>query len=306
MKTLLNKIILFLFVFTLSSASDISLELEYDSKQYMIHYKNTPTRVVLTSHFMTEMFLALELDRYIVGTSWGKGVKILPKLKKRYNKIPILSEGCPSKEIFYSLDPDFVSGWKSTVDSKKLGPTEELIENGINPYIINSIKTNSNIEEVYSDFINLGHIFKVEKKSEKIVFDMKKSIQKIEDKVYPLNHSKILIFDTKFIIGGSGLGNDIINKAGGQNVFSHLKGNYSLVTLEKIVEVEPEYIMLLHYNETDGKEKMKVLKENEILSKLQAVKENKILLVNYADISPGIRIPNTIKKIAKFIHPEVF
>ena len=68
-----------------------------------------PTRAVSTAQFTTEILLAIGAENQMVGTAFLDN-PILPELKEKYEKIPVLSTKYPTKEKFYSVNPDFVTG----------------------------------------------------------------------------------------------------------------------------------------------------------------------------------------------------
>ena len=75
-------------------------------------FGKVPQRAVSTSQFTTEILLAIGAEEQLAGTAFMDN-EILPELKEKYDKIPVLSAKYPSKELFYSVNPDFVTGWKS-------------------------------------------------------------------------------------------------------------------------------------------------------------------------------------------------
>ena len=89
-------------------------------------FGKVPQRAVSTSQFTTEILLAIGAEEQLAGTAFMDN-EILPELKEKYDKIPVLSAKYPSKELFYSVNPDFVTGWKSLSMPSNLGTIEYLI-----------------------------------------------------------------------------------------------------------------------------------------------------------------------------------
>ncbi|WP_051251612.1 ABC transporter substrate-binding protein [Psychrilyobacter atlanticus] len=278
------------------------------NKKYEVTFTESPKRAVTTSHFMTEILLSLGLEDKMAGTCWADN-EILSELKEAYNKVPILSERYPSKEVFYSVEPDFVSGWHSSLNPKRLAGVEELMENGVNPYIISSLEKGAKVEDVYEDYITLGKIFDVEDRAEKIVDSLKKTVEKAKQLKGDKKTIRVFAYDSgkeaPFVVAGSGLGNDIITKAGGENIFENIQGNYATVSWESILEKDPNVVIIVDYGNDEAQGKIDFLKENEFTKELEAVKENKFVVVSLAEISPGPRIGKAIEHLAHGFYQEM-
>ena len=75
-----------------------------------------------------------------------------------------------------------------------------------------------------------------------------------------------------------------------------------LFNLGKIIVSNPEYILIPDYEGRDYEEKVKYLKNESPIKDLKAIKENKIIKIDLAGISPGVRISTEAKKIAEKLH----
>ena len=261
-------------------------------------FAKTPQRAVSISHFTTEILLSIGAENQMVGTAY-LDTPILPELKDRFEKIPILSDKFPTKELFYSVRPDFVTGWEGLVKSRNLGPKKELEENGVQVYIFKSLN-DERIEVLYSDILELGKIFKLEKNARELVEKIKKELCEIEKK------EKVLVCDPgddqPFVLGGKGIGNYIIELAGAENVTAEINKAWGYSTWEKIIVSNPEYILIPDYEGRDYEEKVKYLKNESPIKDLKAIKENKIIKIDLAGISPGVRISTEAKKITEKLH----
>ena len=87
-------------------------------------FGKVPQRAISAAHFSTEILLSIGAEKQMVGTAYPDN-PILPSLKEKYDKIPILSMKNPTKEQFYAVKPDFLTGWDSTVTDKNLNPQRD-------------------------------------------------------------------------------------------------------------------------------------------------------------------------------------
>ncbi|WP_300389223.1 ABC transporter substrate-binding protein, partial [Fusobacterium sp.] len=263
-----------------------------------------PKRAVTLAQFMTETLLALGLEDRMIGTAL-LNEEILPEYREAYNKIPELQMGeghSISKESFIATDPDFVTGWEQSITEEATGSLDELEERGIVPFISSGLAPDATIESVYSDFILLGNIFEVPERAKSIVDKMKKEVATITEKTKNIKSKpRVLIYDSgegEAFVGGSGLPNDLISLAGGDNIFKDLGQDYTTVSFESIAEKNPEIIVVTeYYSGITGDEKIKFLKNHPGLKDIDAIKNDRIYKIGLIDLAPGIRNSKSVEKL---------
>ena len=264
----------------------------------------SPEKAVTLAQFMTETLLALGLEDKMAGTAL-LNEEILPEYKEAYDKIPELQMGeghSISKESFVATEADFVSGWEQSITEEATGSLEELEEREVVPFISSGLAPDATIENVYNDFILLGKIFEVPERAEKVVAKMKDEVKNVTGKTKDIkDRPRVLIYDSgegEAFVGGSGLPNNLIELAGGENIYKDLGQDYATVSFEDIVQKNPEIIVVTeYYSGITGDEKIKFLKSNPALKDVDAVKNNKIYKIGLIDLAPGIRNSRAIGKL---------
>lgn len=264
----------------------------------------SPEKAVTLAQFMTETLLALGLEDKMAGTAL-LNEEILPEYKEAYDKIPELQMGeghSISKESFVATEADFVSGWEQSITEEATGSLEELEERGVVPFVSSGLAPDATIESVYNDFILLGKIFEVSERAEKVVAKMKDEVKNIADKTKDIkDRPRVLIYDSgegEAFVGGSGLPNNLIELAGGENIYKDLGQDYATVSFEDIVQKNPEIIVVTeYYSGITGDEKIKFLKNNPALKDVDAVKNNRIYKIGLIDLAPGIRNSKAVGKL---------
>ena len=264
----------------------------------------SPEKAVTLAQFMTETLLALGLEDKMTGTAL-LNEEILPEYKKAYEKIPELEMGeghSISKESFVATEADFVSGWEQSITEEATGSLEELEERGVVPFVSSGLAPDATIESVYNDFILLGKIFEVSERAEKVVAKMKDEVKNTADKTKDIkDRPRVLIYDSgegEAFVGGSGLPNNLIELAGGENIYKDLGQDYATVSFEDIVQKNPEIIVVTeYYSGITGDEKIKFLKNNPALKDVDAVKNNRIYKIGLIDLAPGIRNSKAVGKL---------
>ena len=257
-------------------------------------FAKVPQRAVSAAHFSTEILLSIGAEKQMVGTAYPDN-EILPSLKEKYDKIPVLSMKNPTKEQFYAVKPDFLTGWDSTVLDKNLGPIKELEKNGVQVYIM---------KFAFAMPI-IMFLFNLENNAQKVVSKMKSNLAAVQ-KQLPKNKVKVFTYDSgdkaPFVVGGDSIGNTIITLAGGDNIFKDIKKAWADGNWEKVLVENPDIIVIIDYGDQSAESKIKFLKEKSPIKDLKAVKNNKFVVIELADITAGVRNVDAIKKLAKAFH----
>lgn len=283
------------------------------AKDYDVNVKTPREKAVTLSQFMTEMLLALDLGDKMVGTALLDN-PILPEFEEAYNKIPELeiSEGHSiSKEAFIATGADFVSGWDMSISDQTTGSPDELIKKDITPFIAKSYSKDATVETVYEDFELLGKLFNVEDKASEVISKMKSDIKEVTDKLGEIKEEdkvRMMVYDSgedKAMVVGSGLANNLIELAGGQNIFGKESQPYINATWESVVAENPEVIVVTDYLAgSPVEEKIEFLKSHPALKDVDAIKNDRIYVVGLADLSPGVRNPMVIEKMYGYFYGE--
>ena len=283
------------------------------AKDYNIKVETSRQKAVTLSQFMTEMLLALDLGDKMVGTALLDN-PILEEFEDAYNKIPELEIGeghSISKEAFIATGADFVSGWDSSINEQTTGTPDELISKDITPFMAKSYSPDATVETVYEDFELLGKIFGVEDKATEVINKMKSDIKQVTDKLGEVKEEdrvKVMVYDSgedKAMVVGSGLANNLIELAGGHNIFGKENQPYINATWESVVAENPEVIVVTDYLAGSlVEDKIEFLKSHPALKDVDAIKNNRIYVVGLADLSPGVRNPMVIEKMYGYFYGE--
>lgn len=283
------------------------------AKDYDVKVETPRQKAVTLSQFMTEMLLALDLEDKMVGTALLDN-PILPEFEEAYNKIPELEIGeghSISREAFIATGADFVSGWDMSISDQTTGSPDELISKDITPFLAKSYSPDATVETVYEDFELLGKLFNVEDKASEVINKMKSDIKEITDKLGEVKEEdkvRVMVYDSgedKAMAVGSGLANNLIELAGGENIFGEESQPYINATWESVVAENPEVIVVTDYLAgSPVEEKIEFLKNHPALKDVDAIKNDRIYVVGLADLSPGIRNPMVIEKMYGYFYGE--
>jgi len=111
-----------------------------------------------------------------------------------------------------------------------------------------------------------------------------------------------------YVSGGIGFLHDLVELAGGVNVFGGVKREAVQATTETILQFAPDAIVELRYGRPFTPEQLarERLSWNQ-LSAVPAVRKGRIqILVGDELVVPGPRVADTAERIARALHPELF
>ncbi|MEG0283769.1 MAG: ABC transporter substrate-binding protein [Erysipelotrichales bacterium] len=281
-----------------------------------ITFKEMPKKVFVTNLYGTENMVMLGLEDKVVGKNVKKSdAEVpLPELKDKFKSIPEIER---SHENVVSLGTDLIIGQISTFGDGDNGWGDyELFDNkGINTYTISgTITENETIENVYEDITNLGKIFKVEDRADKLINDIKSKISEVNNKVKDVNEKdkvKVFVLDSfkgnEIYTTSKGLQSDLISHAGAINVTKDMaESRWFNTSVETLVKTNPDVIVLNDYGVQTIKEKKDFLKNNAALKNVSAVKNNKFVVIPLVEVMQDYRAALATEKMAKAFYPDLF
>lgn len=281
--------------------------------RFSMTYDRQPHKALAVTNAMIEMLLSLGLEDKMAGTSYAEN-NVLASLEEAYQKVPVMSDTYPSKEQILSNQVDFIIGWGGDFNNKGVGSIDWLNEKNIKAYIPRSVESDATVENIYEDFTNLGKIFGVEEKAEEVNKGIKSKLKEVNSKISKIdNKVRVMGYDSSTngaVVIGKGINNEIIRLAQGENIFADQEKSYPEVSWEEIIQRNPEVIIVLEYSVNTGgqtfEEKVKLLKANSALKNVDAIKNDRFVKLDLAELYPGERVAITVEKLAEALYPDNF
>lgn len=288
-------------------------ELTIKNGDRVLSFQKEPQRLVTLRQHITETALELELDKYIVGSSDIIDPPVAVHLQKRYSQLPIIAEKYPSPEILLAAEPDII--WvdrKWAFVKNQLGSMQNIEKHGIKVYLSEGGYHNgSKLEYVYDDLRNMGKIFGKSKRAEVLCNQMQEKVKSIEKKIGSTSQKpKALDFDSArnnlAFVGCRCMADDLIRLAGGENIFNDIDKEWASVNWEEVVKRNPDVIIVHEFRGVSGASKITQLKANPLLQEVNAVKNNRFIIINLDEVYEGVRNAEAVEKFAQGFYPEKF
>ncbi|WP_068082745.1 ABC transporter substrate-binding protein [Polycladidibacter stylochi] len=277
-----------------------------------VDFNQPPKAAVSNDVSLTEMMLVLGLQDRMVGYSGVSGWRTLDaELRKGVKKLPELSKRYPSKEVLVGAGADFYfAGWNYGMKVGGEITPETLAPFGIKVYELSEScihigpKDKVSLNDMYRDLLNLGRIFGVEARAEELVAGYKQELAALKDS-YPRPEKPLKVFlydsgeDKPFTAGRYAMPTAMIEAAGGVNIMDDVQKSWTLVGWESVVERNPDVIIIVNYGEVTAEQKIEFMKNNPAFSELNAVKNDRFVVLEYVEATPGPRNIRAIKKLLK-------
>jgi iron complex transport system substrate-binding protein len=260
------------------------------------------------------MMLVLGLTDHMVGytgiSGWNKldagmraGVEALPELSEQY----------PSKEVLIGAEADFFfAGWNygmrvgGEVTPETLAPfgiqVYELTESCIHIGQVGG-KDAASMDDMYNDLRNLGAIFGVQERAEALIEGYQADLADFLASQPTLPEApRVFVYDSgddaPFTAGRYAMPNALIEAAGGINIIGDFEKSWTTIGWEAVVERNPEIIVIVNYGEVTAAQKRDFMMTNPAFADLDAVKNDRFVVLEYVEATPGPRNIQAVKTLA--------
>jgi len=255
-----------------------------------------PRRIVSLAPSITEILFALGVGDRIVGTTEFSD---FPPEALRIPSVGTYIK--PNLERIVELKPDLVI---ATPDGDKKAEVEKLSSLGIPVFVVDP-KT---IDDIVSTVAEIADLVGAEEDGRKLAEEMERRVREVSNIVAGRRRVSVLIQingDPIICAGAGTFQDDLIGRAGGKNVATVEKIRYPRLSLEQVIVLAPECIIISSMGK--GRDFEAEMQTWRCWKSIPAVRDNKIYIVD-SDIidraSP--RIVSGLEAIARILHPEAF
>ena len=295
-----------------------------DTTQYPLTIKSCNREVTFThapehavSHDinMTQMMLALGLKPHMAGYSGISGWKaVTPEMKVILDGLPELASKYPSVETLLNANVDFFfAGWDYGMRVGGDLTPQTLTPLGINVYELTEScafvmkRPAASMQDTYNDLRNLGKIFNVQDRATALIVQMQQKIAEVQASL-PATKPRVFLYDSgedrAMTSGKLGIPHALIEAAGGNDILSDIDASWTRINWETVVERNPEVIVIVDYSEVSAEQKQHFLQTNPALQSVDAIRNNRFIVIPYVQATPGIDNVLAIETMAKGFHPQ--
>jgi len=228
------------------------------------------SRIISLAPSVTESLYELGIDKELIANTvyCSNG-----NFKKE--KVGTVTE--PNIEKIVSLNPDLII---ATKEGNYKTIVDKLIRLKLTVYVMEPY---SNFEDICFNFQQLADYLDKSDEAKQIVSNVKKEISQLSKETKKTNKEKIFWevgANPIFTVGNKSFVNEYNKYINGINVFENIDMRYPNISVESVIEKNPDIIMLVNMGDVSEQEIAKWSKYKNIT----AVKNNKIYLLEANDI----------------------
>ncbi|WP_130178376.1 putative F420-0 ABC transporter substrate-binding protein [Cryobacterium sp. SO1] len=255
-----------------------------------------PERIVTIKSTTTELLLALGLGGRIVGSAFLDG-PLPSSLADAGADLNVISDFVPGQEAVLALTPDFVyGGWESNFSAEGVGDRSALAGLGIGSYVSpaackgDAMPDPLTFDTVFDEIDEAGLVFGVPDAADALVAEQEAALAALD----PATGDTTALWyssgtDTPYVGAGIGSPQMIMDAAGLTNIFADVQDTWTSAGWESVVEANPSVIVLVDATWNTAESKIANLKANAATAGLDAVLNERYIVVPFAATEAGIR-----------------
>ncbi|MFI6422466.1 ABC transporter substrate-binding protein [Streptomyces sp. NPDC050842] len=283
-----------------------------------VSFADAPKRAVALDQTSTETLLALGLQDRMAGTANLK-TKIPARYAAAYATIPVIAPKIATGEQLRAATPDFVVAGSADLFTKDRAGTREELDALKVPTFVSAVDCpqqnpsgTTPFELLFSDYENLGKVFGAEERAGRLAADQRATVAKAG-----ANASKapqgadrptvVYLYSVfngmPYVAGGTGLPSEMSRIVGAKNAFDDVDEDWPEVSWEEVARRDPDFIVIGDLSERgrpgdSAAEKRASMTGHPVISRLAAVRDDKILEVPGIELDPSVRSVHTLGLLA--------
>jgi iron complex transport system substrate-binding protein len=259
-------------------------------------------RIVSLVPALTEMLFAIGAGPQVIGVS------SFDQFPPEVGKLPRLGALLdPDTERILSLRPTLVAIYGSQTELEA-----QFKRAGVSTYVYR----HGGIDTIYRTMRELGDATGHRPQADRVVRDLQTRIDAVRMRVRGRTRPKVLLVIGRqpgtlreiYVSGGVGFLQEMLDIAGGRNVFADVRRESAQPSQETILARAPELVVEVHAEgmfKTSSVEREKAVWAP--LSSLPAVRNDRVhVLIGQYLVVPGPRFADAAERLARTIHPGAF
>lgn len=284
-----------------------------------VSFAEPPRRTVALDQTSTETLLELGLQDRMAGTANLK-TKIPARYEAAYASVPVIAPKIATGEQLRAATPDFVVGGSADLFTADRAGTREELDALKVPTFVSAVDCprqnpagTTPFELLFSDYEKLGTVFGAEERAGKLAADQRAAVARAgqsasrvpEGADRPTVVYLYSVFNgMPYVAGGTGLPSEMSRIVGAKNAFDDVDEDWPEVSWEEVAERDPDFIVIGDLSERgrpgdSAAEKRATMTGHPVISKLAAVRDDRILTVPGIELDPSVRSVHALGLLAQ-------
>lgn len=266
-----------------------------DDRGKRVNLTAAPERIICLGSAFTEIAFDLDAKGRVVGVDSSSAFL----LSEGDNITNLGATSSLGVESIMSLNPDLVVIWNFNM-------YQAFINNMESSGIHVAAFYPKNVTTILSTIGVMGEAIGEKAKAQNMVADMQARIDAVVEKTKNIPASERpkvyleLMSKGGQTVGNGTMSNDLIEMAGGVNIFNNGTGNWKAST-ESIIGENPDIVIIENQSSKTNDELKSTLGPG-----VTAVSEDKIYRIDGSTLTTSPRVVDALEQLAKWLHPELF
>jgi iron complex transport system substrate-binding protein len=280
-----------------------------DDTGYVTSVDAIPNKIISMAPSTTEIVFALGLDEKVVGVdSYSDYPYNFSEWIASGNMTSVGDFSNPSMEVIASLEPDLILA-TGGVQADTVGTLRDL---GYKVLVLDP----SNINGVLQNIELVGNATGKTAEAKDLINEITSRIDAVVNKVANAVSKPKVYYETWYdptslwTAGAKAWQNELIEKAGGVNIFADQQLDYFQSSAEAVIERNPDVILLPEEGMGKGEPfwtSLDAVKARPGWGSISAVQNNRLVTVDSNTIArAGPRVADILEDLAEAFHPELF
>jgi iron complex transport system substrate-binding protein len=261
-----------------------------DDRAKVIEFGSTPTRIITLGSSFTEILFAIGSDQQLIGVDNSSTYPAAAS-----SKVQVGKPSTPTLEIIDSLNPDCIITWSYSYNSALISSLEGRGYKVVGYYP-------KNIADCERVIVAIGNLTGRNPQAIALVNSMEARLQIVADRIatIPFDQRPLVYYEqvSGKSVGNGTIGNEIITRAGGRNIYGNVSGNPAYNS-EYVRDANPDFIII---------DNASAVSNNDIATRagwdsVSAVQDNHIYRINSRMWSITPRIVDAIEEIMGWLYP---
>ncbi|MGC5703105.1 ABC transporter substrate-binding protein [Pseudomonas sp. NFXW11] len=268
-----------------------------------------PQRIVALNQHSADLLLALGAGPALIGVAYldddGQA-----QAQGHYHGVPVIARQYPSPEVLYSLKPDLVVGGFASAFPNNFSSRERLAAIGVGSYLLESACAGHDEDyfgHIRQDLLTLGHLLGKDARARQLIAELDSDLAAAAALYQGRQVPSVFYLDSEVnglaSQGQRGFVGVLLHAAGARNSFASIDRPRLVVDSETLLHNDPDVLLLADALWSPASRKRRLLHSDPVLSRLRAVRQDRLIDIPFTQLVPGIASGRTALELAQRLHP---
>lgn len=267
--------------------------------------RSSPSRIVALNQHAADLLLALDAGPSLVGVAYLDDNGITHR-HGEYFDVPVIAAKYPSSEVLYAQRPDLVVGGFASAFGNGVTSRTGLANNGVASYLLESACAGHSLDyfgHIRQDLFTLGALLHKTRRAQMLSDALDADLANAHALIGDARPLSVFYLDSE--VGGldsegqRGFVTTLLAASGARNVLADIPLSRVTVSNETLLAKDPDVILLADALWSPANRKRQLLTTDPVLSKLRAVRENRLIDIPFTHVVPNMGSGQVVLSLAQ-------